>query len=120
MYVNGKIKFVDLVDSEQLTVQVMHKIVKLLKYYPKQIIPKKTLDWGLTGLGCTDDIINLIQYVLMHKVVEVYIEHHETRVESFYKPSFREGILIREIDVNDGNEGDNDGDEGSDEGDEDD
>ncbi|GJR48066.1 hypothetical protein Tco_1316169 [Tanacetum coccineum] len=87
-YVSGKVKFVNMIDSKELTIEVLHKIVKMLKYPAKQRlfyqfkIPNKTLDWGLRALDKDDDIINLIKYVSEHKVIEVYIEHHESLVES--------------------------------------
>ena len=103
-YVNGKVQFVDFVDSECFTVEVVNNIVKMLKYDPQQIMfyhfrePKKNLDWGLRALGCDDDVVSLISYVSKHKVIEVFIEHNETRVESFYKPLFRKTMEIKEID----------------------
>nr|GEW35537.1 hypothetical protein [Tanacetum cinerariifolium] len=36
---------------------------------------------GLRELDKDDDIVNLIKYVSEHKVIEVYIEHHESLVE---------------------------------------
>nr|GEV36150.1 hypothetical protein [Tanacetum cinerariifolium] len=36
----------------------------------------------VSSKGKYDDIVNLIKYVSKHKVIEVYIEHHESLVES--------------------------------------
>ncbi|GJZ19674.1 hypothetical protein Tco_0556264 [Tanacetum coccineum] len=62
-YVSGKVKFMDMIDSKERTIEVLHRIVKI-------------------ALSYDDDIVNLIKYVSQHKVIEVYIEHHESLVES--------------------------------------
>ncbi|GJT51519.1 mutator type transposase [Tanacetum coccineum] len=122
-YVSGKVAFVDMLESKELNIEVLHKIVKMLKYPAKQSqfyqfkIPNKTLDWGLRALGKDDDIVNLIKYVSEHKVIDVYIEHHESLVESLdgdneqgIEGDSQQGI---EVDI----EGDNEmGSEGDDEG----
>lgn len=106
-YISGKVQFVDLVDSELFTVEVLNNIVKLLKYDPKQImyyhfkLPRKSLDWGLRALASDDDIVNMINYVGKHKVIEVFIEHNETTFDSYYMPTFRSRIEIRELQGND-------------------
>ena len=79
----------------------------MLKYNPKQImyyhfkLPRKSLDWGLRALASDEDIVNMIKYVGKHKVIEVFIEHNETTVDSYYMPTFRAGIEIRELQGND-------------------
>ena len=74
-------QFIDLLDIEQFTIDIIHSIVKMLKYDPREImyyhfkIPDKNLDWGgLRALACDDDIVKLAQYVKDNKVIEVYIE----------------------------------------------
>nr|GEV77066.1 O-fucosyltransferase family protein [Tanacetum cinerariifolium] len=81
-YVSGKVKFVDMIDSKELTIEVLHKIVKI-------------------ALDKDDDIVNLIKYVSEHKVIEVYIEHHESLVESLDRDNNNDG------DNDMGSEGDN-------------
>ncbi|PWA37725.1 hypothetical protein CTI12_AA580980 [Artemisia annua] len=102
-YISGKVQFVDIVDSELFDVEVINNIVKMLKYDPKQImyyqfkLPRKSLDWGLRALASDDDIVNMIKYVGKHKVIEVFIEHNETTVDSYNMPTFKGGVEIREL-----------------------
>lgn len=78
----------------------------MLKYDPKKIMyyhfkmPDKTLDWGLRALACNDDIVNLAQYVKDNKVIEVFIEHGETTVKSYYMPTFKEKVQLKELNNN--------------------
>ncbi|GJY72256.1 hypothetical protein Tco_0475959 [Tanacetum coccineum] len=105
-YFGGKVQYVDLLDIEWFTIDIIHNIVKMLKYDPRDImfyhfnIPNKTLDWGLRALASDDDVVNLSQYVKDNKVIDVYIEHGETTVESYYMPKFIESARIRELDDN--------------------
>ncbi|GJV08663.1 hypothetical protein Tco_1346319 [Tanacetum coccineum] len=55
---------------------------------------------GLRALASDDDVVNLSQYVKDNKVIDVYIEHGETIVESYYMPKFIESARIRELDDN--------------------
>nr|GEV71900.1 hypothetical protein [Tanacetum cinerariifolium] len=55
---------------------------------------------GLRALASDDDVVNLSQYVKDNKVIDVYIEHGETTVESYYMPKFIESAKIRELDDN--------------------
>ncbi|GKC54965.1 hypothetical protein Tco_1077710 [Tanacetum coccineum] len=105
-YFGGKVQYVDLLDIEWFTIDIIHNIVKMLKYDPRDImfyhfnIPNKTLDWGLRALASDDDVVNLSQYVKDNKVIDVYIEHGETTVESYYMPKFIESAKIMELDEN--------------------
>ena len=105
-YFGGKVQYVDLLDIECFNVDILHSVVKMLKYDPREImyyhfkIPNKTLDWGLRALACDDDVNNLAQYVKDNKVIDVFIEHGETTVESYYMPKFGESVQIRELDEN--------------------
>lgn len=77
--------------------------MKMLKYNPREImfyhfkIPNKTLDWRLRALASDDDVNNLSQYVKDNKVINVFIEHGETKVESYYMPKFSASVQIREL-----------------------
>ena len=105
-YFGGKVQYIDLLDIEQFTIDIIHSIVKMLKYDPREImyyhfkIPDKNLDWGLRALACDDDIVNLAQYVKDNKVIEVFIEHGETTVESYYMPTFKEKVQLKELNNN--------------------
>ncbi|GKC18998.1 hypothetical protein Tco_1021148 [Tanacetum coccineum] len=89
-----------------VTVDIIHSIVKMLKYDPRDImfyhfkIPNKTLDWRLRALTIDDDVINISQYVKDNKVIDVYIEHGETIVESYHMPNFNKSVQIRDLDDN--------------------
>nr|GEX07047.1 transposase, MuDR [Tanacetum cinerariifolium] len=64
-YFGGKVQYVDLLDIECFTIDILHNIVKMLKYASRDImfyhfnIPNKTLDWGLRALESEDDVVNL-------------------------------------------------------------
>ncbi|GKA57321.1 hypothetical protein Tco_0756509, partial [Tanacetum coccineum] len=105
-YFGGKVQYVDLLDIEWFTVDIIHNIVKMLKYDPRDIMfyhfkkPNKTLDWGLRALASDDDVVNHSQYVKDNKVIDVYIEHGKTAFESYYMPKFIESAKIKELDDN--------------------
>nr|GEU80810.1 EF-hand domain pair, mitogen-activated protein (MAP) kinase [Tanacetum cinerariifolium] len=69
------------------------------KYFGGKI-PNKTLDWGLRALASDDDVVNLSQYVKDNKVIDAYIEHGKTTIESYYMPKFNESAQIRDLDDN--------------------
>ncbi|GJW10757.1 O-fucosyltransferase family protein [Tanacetum coccineum] len=106
-YFRGKVKYIDLLDIEQFTITIIHSIVKMLKYDTRDImyyhfkIPDKNLDWGLRALVSDDDIVYLSKFVKDNKVIEVYIEHGETIVESYYMPTFTEKLQLKELNNND-------------------
>lgn len=85
--------------------------VKRLKYPAKQSqfyqfkIPSKTLD-----LDKDDDIVNMTKYVSELKVIDVYIEHHESLVESLDNEHGSEGDSeqVIEDDIEQHIESDND------------
>ena len=105
-YFGGKIQYVDLLDIESFNVDVIHSIVTMLKYDPRDImfyhfkIPNNSLDWGLRALAGDDDVNNLGQYVKDNKVIDVFIEHGETTVESYYMPKFNQPAQIVELTEN--------------------
>ena len=78
----------------------------MLKYDPRDImfyhfkIPNNSLDWGLRALAGDDDVNNLGQYVKDNKVIDVFIEHGETTVESYYMPKFNQPAQIVELTEN--------------------
>ncbi|GJW07339.1 O-fucosyltransferase family protein [Tanacetum coccineum] len=106
-YFGGKVQYIDLLDIEQFTITIIHSIVKMLKYDTRDImyyhfkIPDKNLDWGLRALASDDDIVYLSKFVKDNKVIEVYIEHGETTVESYYMPTFTEKLQLKELNNND-------------------
>lgn len=51
------------------------------RYYHFQI-PLCDLDFGLFALGYDDDIRHLARYVSQHKLINVYIEHGETKLHT--------------------------------------
>ena len=89
-YFGGKVQYVDLLHIKHFRIDIIHSIVKRLKYDPREImyyqfkIPNETLDCGLRALGSDYDIVNLSKYVIDINVIEIYIEHGETTVESYY------------------------------------
>nr|GEV57822.1 hypothetical protein [Tanacetum cinerariifolium] len=53
------------------------------------------------ALASDDDIVYLSKFVKDNKVIEVYIEHGETTVESYYMPTFTEKLQLKELNNND-------------------
>ncbi|GKB93443.1 hypothetical protein Tco_0979580 [Tanacetum coccineum] len=56
---------------------------------------------GIRAFGSDDDIVYLSKFVKDNKVIEVYIEHGETTVESYYMPTFTEKLQLKELNNND-------------------
>ncbi|GJY24843.1 mutator type transposase [Tanacetum coccineum] len=76
-YVSGKVKFVDMIDSKELTIEVLHKIVKMLKYPAKQImfyqfkIPAENCSRShFSGRANCDLLINNICEVFNRQLLE--------------------------------------------------
>ena len=48
-------------------------------------IPNSNLDYGLQALGNDQDVLNLLKYTEKYKLIEVYIEHDRTYLETYMK-----------------------------------
>ncbi|GKE61443.1 hypothetical protein Tco_1511810, partial [Tanacetum coccineum] len=50
-------------------------------YYLK---PGTNLDYGLVTLGSDQDVKELLKYVIRNKVIELYIEHDSTTIDTYF------------------------------------
>ena len=88
---NGSFKYVDQVDVDLFSVielndmvtKIGYKRSKLMYYHFK--IPNSNLDYGLQALGNDQDVLNLLKYTDKYKLIEVYIEHGSTDLETYTK-----------------------------------
>ncbi|GJZ99271.1 hypothetical protein Tco_0671822 [Tanacetum coccineum] len=68
---------------------------KVIHYnYPR---PLSTLDEGLYALACEEDVYCLATLVRSFKLLEVYIEHGYTVVNSYQRPPPQVGAIIEDI-----------------------
>ena len=80
-YVEGQIRYVDLLDIEDFSVKELDSIMQKLGYTSPPVIyyhfqiPRCGLEFGLRPLRNGDDILNLAQYIGDNKLIRVYTEH---------------------------------------------
>ncbi|GKF36718.1 hypothetical protein Tco_0113476, partial [Tanacetum coccineum] len=48
-------------------------------------IPNNNLDHGLQALGNDADVMNLVRYIDKYRLIEVFIEHEYTILETYFK-----------------------------------
>ncbi|GJV70915.1 heat stress transcription factor B-4-like protein [Tanacetum coccineum] len=97
MYVSGRIDIFDKVDVDLFTVVALNMMVLKLGYTGKSepmfynyLKPLTSLDEGLYALDCEEDVRCLGTLVRSFKLIEVYIEHGVTALDSYLKaPRFR-------------------------------
>ncbi|GJX83932.1 hypothetical protein Tco_0333413 [Tanacetum coccineum] len=97
MYVSGHVDIFDMVDIDLFTVVALNLIVLKLGYTGKSepmfynyLRPLTSLDEGLYALACEEDVCYLATFVRSFKLIEVYIEHGVTSLDSYLRaPRFR-------------------------------
>ncbi|KAI3509052.1 hypothetical protein L1887_24076 [Cichorium endivia] len=103
-YINGKEKFVDLVDIDEFCVHDIDDMMdtlgyveegKLLYFHFKR--PFSDLDFGLFALASDSDITHLRTYVGNHKLIEVYTEHGKTNLHTYLMSPNPSKVRIEEI-----------------------
>ncbi|KAM0013307.1 hypothetical protein Hdeb2414_s0045g00746241 [Helianthus debilis subsp. tardiflorus] len=83
-YEGGNLTYIDKVNSDLFSVNIMNDMLISLGYSEEDIvtyhfkIPGEDLDLGLRPLGTDSDAIKLIKYAETTKVIEVYVEHLNT------------------------------------------
>nr|GEW56354.1 hypothetical protein [Tanacetum cinerariifolium] len=100
MYVNGHVDIFDMVDINLFIVVLLIMMVVQLgytsKFYPlfyNYLRPLTSLDEGLYAFACKDDVCFLATLVRSFKLIEVYIEHGVTVLDSYIRPPwFRETV----------------------------
>ncbi|GJT01185.1 hypothetical protein Tco_0822354 [Tanacetum coccineum] len=97
MYVSGRVDIFDMVDIDLFTVVALNMMVLKLGYTGKSepmfynyLKPLTSLDEGLYALACEEDVRCLGTLVRSFKLIEVYIEHGVTALDSYLRaPRFR-------------------------------
>ncbi|GKE27498.1 hypothetical protein Tco_1442882 [Tanacetum coccineum] len=59
-------------------------------------IPNNNLDHGLQALGNDADVMNLVRYIDKYRLIEVFIEHEYTVLETYFKSPQK--LRLEEID----------------------
>ncbi|GJR94815.1 hypothetical protein Tco_0266989 [Tanacetum coccineum] len=103
-YVDGHVDIFDLVDIDLFTVVVLNMMVVQLGYkgeseplYYNYLRPLTSLDEGLYALACEEDVRCLDTLVRSFKLIEVYIEHGVTAVDSYRRPPPQVRATIEDI-----------------------
>ncbi|GJU01670.1 ribonuclease H-like domain-containing protein [Tanacetum coccineum] len=93
MYVSGHVKIFDMVDINLFTVVALNLMVVQLGYtseseplFYNYLRPLSSLDKGLYALACEEDVRCLAILVRSFKLIEVYIEHGVTALDSYIRP----------------------------------
>ncbi|KAL8218730.1 hypothetical protein R6Q57_022103 [Mikania cordata] len=73
-YVEGQVKYVDLMDQDEFSVHEINAILKELDY-------EEYLNFGLRALDNDADVLNFLQYVDLHTLMEIYIEHCKKKLK---------------------------------------
>ncbi|GJW99207.1 hypothetical protein Tco_0181015 [Tanacetum coccineum] len=100
MYISGRVDIFDMVDIDLFTVVALNMMVLKLDYTGKYepmfynyLRPLTSLDEGLYALACEEDVRCLATLVGSFKLIEVYIEHGVTALDSYLRaPPFRATI----------------------------
>nr|GEV52500.1 hypothetical protein [Tanacetum cinerariifolium] len=103
MYVSGRIDIFDMVDIDLFIVVALNIMVPKLGYtrksepmYYDYLIPLTSLDEGLYALACEENVRCLATLVRSFKLIEVYVEHDVTALDSYLRePRFR--ATLKEI-----------------------
>ncbi|GKC44048.1 hypothetical protein Tco_1061770 [Tanacetum coccineum] len=100
MYVNGHVDIFVMIDIDLFTVVALNMMVVQLGYISESELlfynylrPLTSLDEGLYSLACEEDIRCLATLVRSFKLIEVYIEHGVTTLDSYNRaPRFKATI----------------------------
>ncbi|PWA66436.1 transposase, mutator type [Artemisia annua] len=82
-----------LIELNEMVKQIGYKRSKVMYYHFK--IPNSNLDFGLQALGNDQDVLNLLKYTDKYKLIEVYIEHDSTDLETYMKSP--RSLVIEEL-----------------------
>lgn len=101
MYVNGTESFIDNVDTDLFSVIELNDMIMMIGYrgdkkmYYKYMVPDSDLDNGLRALGSDQDVHDLSSYVLFgHKLINVYIEHGESKLDTYNPPPTKKCTVV--------------------------
>ncbi|CAI9303981.1 unnamed protein product [Lactuca saligna] len=103
-YVKGEVRYIDLVDIDEFSVHELDAMMLELGYsippviYYHFRIPHEDLDFGLRALRNDNDVLNLAQYIGDNKVIEVYTEHGQTNLLTYFmSPKGKKKVIIKEL-----------------------
>ncbi|GJT14852.1 hypothetical protein Tco_0873558 [Tanacetum coccineum] len=103
-YVDGHVDIFDMVDIDLFTVVVLNMMVVQIGYtdkseplYYNYLRPLTSLDERLYALACEEDVRCLATIVRSFKLIEVYIEHGVTAVDSYRRSLPRVRATIEDI-----------------------
>ncbi|CAI9291361.1 unnamed protein product [Lactuca saligna] len=103
-YVKGEARYIDLVDIDEFPVHELDAMMLELGYSVPPVIyyhfriPYEDLDFGLRALGNDNDVLNLAQYIGDNKVIEVYTEHGQTNLLTYFmSPKGKQKVIIKEL-----------------------
>ncbi|GJY89482.1 retrovirus-related pol polyprotein from transposon TNT 1-94 [Tanacetum coccineum] len=104
MYVDGHVDIFDMIDIDLFSVVALNMMVVQLSYTGKlellfynYLRPLTTLDEGLYALACEVDVRFLATRVRSLKLIEVYIEHGVTAINSYQRPPPNVRATIEDI-----------------------
>ncbi|GKE07502.1 hypothetical protein Tco_1399520 [Tanacetum coccineum] len=104
MYVDGHVDIFHMIDIDLFSVIALNMMVVQLGYTCKfdhlfynYLRPLTTLDEGLYALACEEDVRCLATLVRSFKLIEVYIEHGVTAVNSYQRPPPHVRATIEDI-----------------------
>ncbi|GKC84923.1 hypothetical protein Tco_1140640 [Tanacetum coccineum] len=104
MYVNGHVDIFDMIDIDLFTIVTLNMMVVQIGYigesellFYNYLRPLTSIDEGLYALACEEDVHCLATIVRSFKLIEVYIEHGVTAVDSYNRPPPRFRATIEDI-----------------------
>ncbi|GJY24118.1 hypothetical protein Tco_0397776 [Tanacetum coccineum] len=104
MYFDGHVDIFDMVDIDMFIVVAQNMMVVQLGYtgeseplFYNYLRPLTSLDEGLYALACEEDVHCLATLVRSFKLIEVYIEHGVTVVDSYRRLPPRVKATIEDI-----------------------
>jgi hypothetical protein len=89
-YQNGSETYVDIIDIDKFSVHEIDDVLEILGYSKEQVryyhylIPNTDLDFGLRALGSDSDVRHFGTYVSDYKLMNVYVEHQTTNVNTYF------------------------------------
>ncbi|GKE61466.1 hypothetical protein Tco_1511833 [Tanacetum coccineum] len=100
MYVIGRVDIFDMVDIDLFTIVALNMMVLILGYTGKSepmfynyLRPLTGLNEGLYALACEEDVHCLATLVRSFKLIEVYIEHSFTALDSHLRAPWFKAII---------------------------
>ncbi|KAJ9552497.1 hypothetical protein OSB04_016542 [Centaurea solstitialis] len=90
-YVQGRMNYVDLVDTDEFSVHELEAMVETLGYqtciptFYHFNVPGLSLDCGLQALGNDDDVRSFLKHVGSSKVFSIYVEHRKPTVDTYLR-----------------------------------